>query len=55
MITYTTDRTGLTDEERKGWEFNNTRHSEETLDKKINRTNKSSVQFTIFNQRRNKR
>ena len=51
-ICYTTDKTGLTDEERKGWEHNNTLHSEDTLDKKINRTKQSPVQFTIFNQRR---
>ena len=51
-MTYTTDVTNLTDEQRKSWEKKHTYHQEDTLDKQINRTRKSSVQFTIFNQRR---
>ena len=46
-ICYTTDKTGLTDEERKGYEFNTRYHREKTLDDEIRETNCSSPQFKI--------
>ena len=46
-ICYTTDKTGLTDEERKGYEFNTRYHRETTIDDEIRKTNTSSVQFNI--------
>jgi len=51
MICYTTDKTGLTDEERKGYEFNTRYRRETTKDDEIKQTNCSSIQYTI-NQRR---
>ena len=53
-ITYTTDATGLTDEERKGYEFNTHYHPETTTDNEIRKTNTSSYQDKINNQRRDK-
>ena len=46
-ICYSTDKTGLTDEERKGYEFNTRYHRETTTDDEIRKTNTSSVQFNI--------
>jgi len=46
-ICYTTDKTGLTDEERKGYERNTRYHRETTTDDEIRETNTSSVQFNI--------
>jgi len=51
MICYTTDATGLTDEEKKGYEFNTHYRRETTKDDEIKQTNCSSIQYTI-NQRR---
>ena len=50
-ICYTTDKTGLTDEERKGYEFNTRYHRETTTDDEIRKTNTSSYQDKINNQR----
>ena len=50
-ICYSTDKTGLTDEERKGYEFNTRYRREITTDDEIKQTNCSSIQYTI-NQRR---
>jgi len=50
-ICYSTDKTGLTDEERKGYEFNTRYHRETTKDDEVNRTNRCSRQFNIDNQR----
>ena len=47
MICYSTDKTGLTDEERKGYEFNTRYYPETTTDDEIRKTNTSSVQFNI--------
>ena len=46
-ICYSTDKTGLTDEERKGYERNTHYHPETTTDDEIRKTNTSSVQFNI--------
>ena len=54
-ICYTSNKTALTDEERKGYEFNTTYHPETTTDDEVNRTNTSSYQENVNNQRRNKR
>ena len=54
MICYSTDKTGLTDEERKGYEFNTRYRRETTTDDEIRKTNTSSAQFKI-NEGRNKR
>ena len=51
-ICYSTDKTGLTDEERKGYEFNTRYHRETTKDDEVNRTNTSSYQENVNNQRR---
>ena len=51
-ICYTTDKTGLTDEERKGYEFNTRYHRETTPDDEVNRTNRCPRQYNIDNQRR---
>ena len=50
-ICYATDKTGLNDEERKGYEHNTRYRRETTTDDEIRKTNTSSVQYTI-NQRR---
>jgi len=47
MICYSTDKTALTDEERKGYEFNTLYRWEPTTDDEIRNTNTSSVQFNI--------
>ena len=46
-ICYTSDATGLNDEERKGYEFNTRYRRETTIDDEIRKTNTSSVQFNI--------
>jgi len=51
-ICYTTDKTGLNDEERKGYERNTLYRRETTTDDEVNRTNTSSYQDNINNQRR---
>ena len=51
-ICYTTDKTGLTDEERKGYERNTHYRRETTKDDEIRKTNTSSYQDKINNQRR---
>ena len=47
MICYSTDKTALTDEERKGYEFNTLYRWEPTTDDEIRNTNTSSVKFNI--------
>ena len=47
MICYSTDKTGLTDDERKEYEFSTSYHRETTTDDEIRKTNTSSVQFNI--------
>ena len=51
-ICYTTDATGLTDEEKKGYERNTLYRRETTTDDEVSRTNTSSYQNNINNQRR---
>ena len=51
-ICYTTDKTGLTDEERKGYEFNTRYRRETTTDDEIRETNRTARQHNIDNQRR---
>ena len=46
-ICYSTDKTGLNDEERKGYEFNTLYRRETTTDDEIRKTNTSSAQFKI--------
>ena len=46
-ICYTSNKTALTDEERKGYEFNTRYRRETTTDDEIRNTNTSSVQFNI--------
>ena len=46
-LCFASDVTGLTDEERKGYEFNTRYHRETTTDDEIRKTNTSSVQFNI--------
>ena len=46
-ICYTTDKTGLDDEQRKGYERNTLYRRETTTDGEIRKTNTSSVQFKI--------
>ena len=50
-ICYTTDKTGLNDEEKKGYEFNTLYHPETTIDDEIRKINCSSYQDKINNQR----
>ena len=46
-LCYTTDATGLTDEEKKGYEHNTRYRRETTTDDEIRKTNTLSVQFNI--------
>jgi hypothetical protein len=46
-VCFTTDATGLNDEERKGYERNTRYRRETTIDGEIRKTNTSSVQFNI--------
>ena len=51
-ICYTSNKSALTDEERKGYEFNTRYYPETTKDDEVNRTNTSSYQENVNNQRR---
>ena len=46
-ICYSTDKTGLDDEQRKSYERNTRYRRETTTDDEIRKTNTSSVQFNI--------
>ena len=51
-ICYSTDKTGLNDEQKSSYERNTRFHAETTLDNRINETNSSNAQFRRNNQRR---